>query len=85
MRDRQIVEPKAAIAQMQMSDPAATAEIAISLRISVADELCRRYPNGSMSDRILRLLGAVQSLEQLYALSVQPQASQASVKPTLSQ
>jgi len=25
----------------------------------VADELCRRYPNGSMSDRILRLLGAV--------------------------
>jgi len=31
MRDRQIVEPKAAIAQMQMSDPAATEEIAISL------------------------------------------------------
>ncbi|KPQ31577.1 MAG: hypothetical protein HLUCCA11_23480 [Phormidesmis priestleyi Ana] len=85
MRDRQIVEPKAAIAQMQMSDPAATEEIAISLRTSVADELCRRYPNGSMSDRILRLLGAVQSLEQLYVLSIQPQASQASVKPTLSQ
>lgn len=65
MRDRQIVEPKSAIAQMQMSD-ASTAEIAVCIRASVADELCRRYPEGSMSDRILRLLGALQSFEQLH-------------------
>ena len=67
MRDRQIVEPKSAIAQMQMSDATATEEIAVCLRASVADELCRRYPDGSMSDRILRLLGALQSFEQLHA------------------
>jgi hypothetical protein len=66
MRDRQIAEPKAAIAQMQTVDSASTEEIAISLRASVADELCRRYPEGSMSDRILKLLGAVSALETLH-------------------
>ncbi|MBE9064255.1 hypothetical protein [cf. Phormidesmis sp. LEGE 11477] len=67
MRSRQIVEPQSAIAQMQMADATATEEIAVCLRASVADELCRRYPDGSMSDRILRLLGALQSFEQLHA------------------
>ena len=67
MRDRQIVEPKSVIAQMQVTDAAATEEIAVCLRASVADELRRRYPEGSMSDRILRLLGALQSFEQLHA------------------
>ena len=67
MRDWQIVEPKSAIAQMQMSEATDTKEIAVCLRASVADELCRRYPEGSMSDRILRLLGALQSFEQLHA------------------
>ena len=67
MRDRQIVEPKSAIAQMKMSDATSTEEIAVCLRASVADELCRRYPEGSMSDRILRLLGALQSFEQIHA------------------
>jgi hypothetical protein len=66
MRDRQIVDAKAAIAQMQATDPASTEEIAISLRVSVADELRRRYPDGSMSDRILKLLGAVNALETLH-------------------
>ena len=66
MRDRQIIEPKSAIAQMQMTE-ASTTEIAVCLRASVADELCRRYPDGSMSDRILKLLGALQSFEQLHA------------------
>jgi hypothetical protein len=66
MRDRQIVEPKSAIAQMRSADPASTEEIAISLRASVADELRRRYPEGSMSDRILKLLGAVGALETLH-------------------
>lgn len=68
MRDRQVTEPASAIAQMQMSDATATEEIAVCLRASVADELCRRYPEGSMSDRILRLLGALQSFERLHAL-----------------
>jgi hypothetical protein len=66
MRDRQIVEPSAAIAQMQIVDSQSTAEIVISLRASVADELCRRYPDGNMSDRILKLLGAVLVLENLH-------------------
>ncbi|MGB3294763.1 MAG: hypothetical protein WBB01_17400 [Phormidesmis sp.] len=66
MRDRQIAEPAAAIAQMQVADAVSTEEIVVSLRASVADELCDRYPDGSMSDRILKLLGAVQSLEQLH-------------------
>ena len=52
---------------MQMAEATDTEEIAVCLRASVADELCRRYPEGSMSDRILRLLGALQSFEQLHA------------------
>jgi hypothetical protein len=82
MRDRQIVDAKAAIAQMQATDPASKEEIAISLRVSVADELCRRYPDGSMSDRILRLLGALQSFEQMYALCIQSHGIAAPVQPT---
>jgi hypothetical protein len=66
MRDRQIVDAKAAIAQMRMTDPASTEEIVISLRASVAAELSCRYPEGSMSDRILKLLGAVSALETLH-------------------
>jgi hypothetical protein len=66
MRDRQIVDAKAAIAQMRSADSASTGEIAISLRASVADELRRRYPEGSMSDCILKLLGAVSALETLH-------------------
>ena len=73
MKDRQIAEPAAAIAQMSRS-PGATDEIAVSLRVSVVDELRRRYPEGSTSDRILRLLGAVQAFEQMYTRCVQPQA-----------
>jgi hypothetical protein len=65
MRDRQIVDPKAATTQIQAAD-SSTEEIAISLRVSVADELCRRYPDRSMSDRILMLLGALQAFEQLH-------------------
>jgi hypothetical protein len=65
MRDRQIVDVKAAIAQI--NDPSTNSDqIAVSLRSSVADELCRRYPDGSMSDRILKLLGAVGALESLH-------------------
>jgi hypothetical protein len=71
MRDRQIVEPKAAIAQMNDLTNAEPDQIAISLRVSVADELRRRYPDGSMSDRILKLLGAVSALETLH-LSYRP-------------
>jgi uncharacterized protein with von Willebrand factor type A (vWA) domain len=71
MRDRQIVEPKAAIAQMQTADLASTEEIVVSLRASVAAELSCRYPEGSMSDRILKLLGAVSALETLH-LSYRP-------------
>ena len=85
MRDRRIAEPKSAIAQMQMSDPDSTEAIAISLRVSVADELRRRYPEGSMSDRILRLLGALQSFEQLHKPFAQPHEIPAPVQPTPSQ
>jgi hypothetical protein len=66
MRDRQIVEPKSAIAQMQTADPASTEEIVVSLRASVAAELSCRYPEGNVSDRILKLLGAVSALETLH-------------------
>ena len=79
MRDRQIVEPQSAIAQMQMSEATDTEEIAVCLRASVADELCRRYPDGSMSDRILRLLGALQSFEQLHAPRQSSQRGEAHV------
>ena len=63
MRDRQIASPKSAIAQMKAAAETERA-IAISIPASVADELCRRYPEGSMSERILKLLGAVHSFEQ---------------------
>ena len=63
MRDRQIVSAKSAIAQMKEAAETERA-IAISIPASVADELCRRYPEGSMSERILKLLGAVHSFEQ---------------------
>ncbi|PZO45276.1 MAG: hypothetical protein DCF15_21690 [Phormidesmis priestleyi] len=85
MRDRRITEPKSAIAQMQLSDPDSTEAIAISLRASVADELRRRYPEGSMSDRILRLLGALQSFEQLHQPFIQPHQIPAPVQPTPNQ
>jgi hypothetical protein len=71
MRDRQIVEPKSAIAQMNDLTSAEPDQVAVSLRASVADELRRRYPEGSMSDRILKLLGAVSALETLH-LSYRP-------------
>ncbi|MEO0516062.1 MAG: hypothetical protein AAF171_02050 [Cyanobacteria bacterium P01_A01_bin.116] len=74
MRDRQITDPTAAIAQMNMTKATTSEEIPVSLRASVADELCRRYPDGSMSDRILRLLGALQAFEQLHAPYSQPSA-----------
>ncbi|MEM6599450.1 MAG: hypothetical protein AAF635_15045 [Cyanobacteria bacterium P01_C01_bin.69] len=83
MRARQITDPTAAIAQMKMTEAANPEEIAVSLRVSVADELCRRYPaDGSMSDRILRLLGALQSFEQLYNLYAQPNELSAPVPTT---
>ena len=82
MRDRQVTDPTAAIARMQTAAAASPEEIAVSLRASVADELCRRYPEGSMSDRILRLLGALQSFEQMYALCLQPNLLSAPVPPT---
>ena len=85
MRDRQIVEPTAAIAQMQTAEAASTEEIAVNLRASVVNELCHRYPEGSMSDRILRLLGAVQSFEQMYALCLQPNGISTPVQTTPSQ
>jgi hypothetical protein len=65
MRDRQIVDAKAAIAQMNNLSTDSD-QIAVSLRASVADELRRRYPEGSMSDRILKLLGAINALETLH-------------------
>ena len=68
-----ITDPVAAIAQMNTA-AAACAEgsnskslIAISIQPSVADELCRRYPVGTMSDRILKTLGALSALENLLA------------------
>ena len=63
-----ITDPIAAIAQINTA-AAANAEdsIAISIQSSVADELCRRYPVGTMSDRILKTLGALSALENLLA------------------
>ncbi|PZO10714.1 MAG: hypothetical protein DCF25_20335 [Leptolyngbya foveolarum] len=84
MRDRQIAEPKSAIAQMKEL-PATTSAIAISIPESVADELCRRYPEGSMSDRILRLLGALQAFEQMYELCMRSPAVSAPVNSTPNQ
>ena len=79
MRERQITDPKAGLAQMKMTEAATPEEIPVSLRASVADELCRRYPKGSMSDRILRLLGALQAFEQLHTPYGQPSAIAQSV------
>ena len=72
MRDRQIVEPKSAIAQMDNPMSGEPDQIAVSLRVSVADELRRRYPEGSVSDCILKLLGAVSALENLHLSYRQP-------------
>jgi hypothetical protein len=80
MRDRQIVEPKAAIAQMNDLTSADPDQIAVSLRASVADELRRRYPEGNVSDRILKLLGAVSALETLHlSYRQQPTAETADI------
>ena len=68
-----ITDPAAAIAQMNagealcVGDSTANGLIAISIQPSVADELCRRYPVGTMSDRILKMLGALSALENLLA------------------
>lgn len=83
MRDRQMTEPKVAIAQLKTAAPAAsTEEVTVSLRASVADELRCRYPEGTLSDCILRLLGALQSFEQIYPFCVQPTAISTPVQPT---
>ena len=83
MQERQMTEPTAAIAQMKTAASAAgTEEVTVSLRVSVADELRCRYPEGTLSDCILRLLGALQSLEQIYPLCVQPTAISTPVQPT---
>ena len=83
MQERQMTEPKVAIAQMKTAASAAgTEEVTVSLRASVADELRCRYPEGTLSDCILRLLGALQSFEQIYPLCVQPTATRTPVQPT---
>ena len=82
MQAHQITEPRSAIAQMKTAAPAPAEEVTISLRASVADELRDRYPEGTLSDGILRLLGALQSFEQVYARCVQPIAISTSMPPT---
>ena len=77
MRDRQVTDPAAAIAQMN-DQPTDADEIAIRIRSSVADELCERYPTGSMSDRILKTLSALSTLERLYEPIVRSPLSEAS-------
>ena len=63
-----ITDPVAAIAQMNaVASTNAEDLIAISIQPSVAGELCRRYPVGTMSDRILKTLGALSALENLLA------------------
>lgn len=68
-----ITDPAAAIAQMNAGEAlcadgsTVNGSIAISIQPSVADELYRRYPAGTMSDRILKLLGALSALENLLA------------------
>jgi hypothetical protein len=80
MRDRQIVDAKAAIAQMNEPMSSEPDQIAVSLRVSVADELRRRYPEGNVSDRILKLLGAVSALETLHlSYRQQPTAETADI------
>ena len=67
-----VTDPAAAIAQMNAGEAlcadgsTVNGSIAISIQPSVADELYRRYPAGTMSDRILKALGALHSFEQLY-------------------
>lgn len=79
MRDRQITDPAAAITQMN-DQPPDSEEIAIRIRVSVADELCQRYPTGCMSDRILKLLGALSTFEQMYDPVVRSPISEANVR-----
>ncbi len=76
MQNRQVTDPAAAIAQMN-NQPADADEIAIRIRTSVADELCQRYPTGSMSDRILKALSALSTLERLYEPIVRSPLSEA--------
>ena len=70
-------DPAVAIAQMTATDADTSVKdlIAISIQPSVADELCRRYPAGTMSDRILKMLGALSALENLLAPSPQQPAA----------
>ena len=84
MQERQMTDPKVAIAQMKTAASAAAPaeEVTVSLRASVADELRCRYPEGTLSDCILRLLGALQSFEQIYPLCVQPTAISTPIQPT---
>jgi len=83
MQEHQMTDPKVAIAQMKTAASAAPAEeVTVSLRASVADELRCRYPEGTLSDCILRLLGALQSFEQIYPLCVQPTATRTPVQPS---
>ena len=69
MRAHKTTAPAVAIAQMTATGADTNVEdlIAISIQPSVADELCRRYPVGTMSDRILKVLGALSALENLLA------------------
>ena len=76
MRQRRISDPGCAIAQMN-DQPADSEAITICIPASVADELRHRYPEGSMGDRILRALGALSALEQLYEPIVRSPISEA--------
>jgi len=73
MQAHKTTDPAVAIAQMTATGADTSVEdlIAISIQPSVADELCRRYPAGTMSDRILKALGALSALENLLAPSSQ--------------
>ena len=77
MQAHRTTDPAVAIAQMTATgaDTSAKDLIAISIQPSVADELCRRYPAGTMSDRILKVLGALSALENLLAPSPQQSAA----------
>ena len=73
MQAHKTTDPAIAIVQMTATDADTSVKdlIAISIQPSVADELCRRYPAGTMSDRILKVLGALSALENLLAPSPQ--------------
>ena len=79
MRDRRITDPKAAIAQMS-NQPTDSDEITIVIRATVANELRERYPTGSMSDRILKALSALSTLERLYEPIVRSPISEANAR-----